>query len=80
MLNDVGAGITIGSKKTIKAPNGERVVAVAVKLVPQGIALGMFVEGAQGKTEYQATFDSASLMQLFAVGNYYIMKAIGRKV
>lgn len=69
----IGEGITIGVKSTITAPDGQKVKAFAVKLVPGGVALGCQTVDAKGKTtEYAATVDREAVMEL---GSALVMAA-----
>lgn len=73
MLSDkISAGITIGAKTTINGPKGAQVLSVGIKIVDEGIALGMQVEKGGKRTDYAATFDLQSLAALA----YYIPNAI----
>jgi hypothetical protein len=70
MLSDkIGAGITIGAKTTVNGPKGARVLSVGLKVVDEGIAIGMQIEKGGKRTDYAATFDVQSLTVL-ALGMY----------
>jgi hypothetical protein len=80
MLGDkIGAGITIGTKKTIAAPDGSKVIAAGIKLAPEGIALAFHVKDKAGQTtEYAATVDNQALTQLMIGIGYYVRRALSK--
>jgi hypothetical protein len=77
----VGQGITIGTRVTVKAPNGETVKSFAVKMVPEGIAFGMTIGDANGERQYIATVDTPNVMAFITHASdvvYTSLRALNR--